>query len=61
MENIHVTEVALKYLEEARKQITEASHSPKPLTTANTEVINGYIGYAYEFIEKMLKKGIKTA
>jgi hypothetical protein len=61
MENIHVTEVALKSLEEARMKITEASLSQKPITKATEEVINGYIGYAYEFIEKILKKGVKTA
>jgi len=63
MENIHVTAVAIKFLQEAKRKIaaTSLSEPPKPLSKAEGEMILGYVGYAQEFIEKMRAKGIKQA
>ena len=63
MENIHVTQVALMFLENAKKRVQEHTQAnpSKPFSKSSGGEIIGHISYAYEFIEKVLKNGIKMA
>jgi hypothetical protein len=59
---MHETEVAMNALQAASNKVWEFSEDQKGevMSKENATEVTGYLTYAYELLEKLMRKGVKT-